>query len=139
MVAPPIIAAARFDVFYIGKEAHASAFPELGINAADALTIAQTAVGLLRQHIHHTERIHGIITKGGDAPNVIPADTSARYIARAASLEKLAALLPRVIDASRRARSPPAASTKLPAATSLTQKCITTATLPRSSTGMALL
>jgi amidohydrolase len=96
MVAPPIIAAARFDVFYIGKEAHASAFPELGINAGDALTIAQTAVGLLRQHIHHTERIHGIITKGGDAPNVIPADTSARYIARAASLEKLAALLPRV-------------------------------------------
>ncbi|HEX4210824.1 MAG TPA: M20 family metallopeptidase [Candidatus Binataceae bacterium] len=96
MVAPPIIAAALFDVFYTGKEAHASAFPELGINAADALTIAQTAVGLLRQHIHHTERIHGIITNGGDAPNVVPAHTSARYLARAASLERLAALLPRV-------------------------------------------
>jgi amidohydrolase len=96
MAAPPIIAAAQFDVFYTGKEAHASAFPELGVNAADALTVAQTAVGLLRQHIHHTERIHGIITKGGDAPNVIPARTSARYIARAASIGKLAALLPRV-------------------------------------------
>ncbi|HUN60078.1 MAG TPA: M20 family metallopeptidase [Candidatus Binataceae bacterium] len=96
MVAPPIIAAAQFEVFYTGKTAHASAFPELGINAADALTIAQTAVGLLRQHIHHTDRIHGIITKGGDAPNVIPAHTSARYIARASSLEKLKALLPRV-------------------------------------------
>jgi amidohydrolase len=96
MVAPPIIAAALFDVFYTGKEAHASAFPELGVNAADALTIAQTAIGLLRQHIHHTERIHGIITKGGDAPNVIPAHTSARYAARAASLSKLDALLPRV-------------------------------------------
>lgn len=96
MAAPPIIAAAQFDVFFTGKEAHASAFPELGVNAADALTVAQTAVGLLRQHIHHTERIHGIITRGGDAPNVIPARTSARYIARAASIEKLAALLPRV-------------------------------------------
>jgi amidohydrolase len=96
LVAPPIIAAAQFDVFFTGKEAHASAFPELGINAADALIIAQTAVGLLRQHIHRNERIHGIITKGGDAPNVVPAQTSARYIARAASLEKLAALLPRV-------------------------------------------
>jgi amidohydrolase len=96
MVAPPIIAAAQFEVFYTGKEAHASAFPELGINAADALTVAQTAIGLLRQHIHRTERVHGIITRGGDAPNVIPARTSARYIARAASLDKLAALLPRV-------------------------------------------
>ncbi|MGA2412600.1 MAG: amidohydrolase, partial [Candidatus Binataceae bacterium] len=93
MVAPPIIAAALFDVFYTGKEAHASAFPELGINAADALTVAQTAIGLLRQHIGHSERIHGIITKGGDAPNVIPAHTSARYAARAESLAKLAALL----------------------------------------------
>jgi amidohydrolase len=96
MVAPPIIAAALFDVFYTGKEAHASAFPELGINAADALTVAQTAIGLLRQHIHYTERIHGIITKGGDAPNVIPAHTSARYTARAASIGKLETLLPRV-------------------------------------------
>src|SRR5579863_9787816 len=56
MSAPPILAAAMFDVLYIGKEAHASAFPERGINAADALTIAQTAVGLLRQHIRSSDR-----------------------------------------------------------------------------------
>src|SRR5712691_8077072 len=55
----PIIAASMFEVRYTGKEAHASAFPELGINAADALTIAQTAIGLLRQHIRQTDRIHG--------------------------------------------------------------------------------
>ena len=72
----PIIAASMFDVCYTGKEAHASAFPERGVNAADALTVAQTALGLLRQHIRSTDRIHGIITKGGDAPNVIPAHTS---------------------------------------------------------------
>jgi amidohydrolase len=93
---PAIIAAALFDVVYTGKEAHASVSPERGINAADALTIAQTAIGLLRQHIRHTERIHGIITKGGDAPNVIPAYTTAKYVARAETLEKLKRLIPRV-------------------------------------------
>ncbi|MGH8363628.1 MAG: M20/M25/M40 family metallo-hydrolase, partial [Gammaproteobacteria bacterium] len=45
MLQPKIIAASMFDVHYTGKEAHASAFPELGINAADALTIAQTSIG----------------------------------------------------------------------------------------------
>ena len=69
---PKMIAATMFEARYTGKEAHASAFPELGINAADALTIAQTAIGLLRQSIRSTDRIHGIITHGGDAPNVIP-------------------------------------------------------------------
>ncbi|MGH8013948.1 MAG: M20 family metallopeptidase [Candidatus Binataceae bacterium] len=96
MVAPPIIAAAMFEVFYTGKEAHASAFPERGINAADALTLAQTAIGLLRQHIRDTDRIHGIVTKGGDAPNIIPAHTAAKYMVRAETLAKLRDLLPRV-------------------------------------------
>jgi amidohydrolase len=94
--APQMIAAAMFDVFYTGKEAHASAFPEFGINAADALTVAQTSIGLLRQHIHDTDRIHGIVIKGGEAPNIVPAHTSARYMVRAQTLEKLAALIPRV-------------------------------------------
>jgi amidohydrolase len=89
VVEMPIIAASMFEVHYTGKEAHASAFPELGINAADALTIAQTAIGLLRQHIRPTDRIHGIITKGGDAPNVVPAHTAAKYIVRAKTLGDL--------------------------------------------------
>lgn len=96
MSAPQIIAAAMFDVLYTGKEAHASAFPELGINAADALTVAQTAIGLLRQHIHDSDRIHGIVTKGGEAPNIVPAHTSAKYMVRAQTLGKLANLLPKV-------------------------------------------
>jgi metal-dependent amidase/aminoacylase/carboxypeptidase family protein len=83
MVEAHLIAASMFDVHYTGKEAHASAFPELGINAADALTVAQTAIGLLRQHIRQTDRVHGITTHGGDAPNVVPAHTSARYLVRA--------------------------------------------------------
>ena len=91
-----IIAASMFDACYHGKEAHASAFPELGINAADALTIAQMSLGLLRQHIRQTDRIHGIVTKGGDAPNIVPAHTSAKYIIRSENLEQLEELRARV-------------------------------------------
>jgi amidohydrolase len=96
VLTPKIIAASMFEVQYTGKEAHASAFPELGINAADALTIAQTAIGLLRQHILPTDRIHGIIIHGGDAPNVIPAHTAAKYIVRSETLAELERLRPRV-------------------------------------------
>jgi amidohydrolase len=92
-----IIAASVFDVHYTGKESHASAFPELGVNAADALTVAQTAIGLLRQHIRPMDRIHGIITKGGDAPNIIPAHTSAKYMVRAETLAALNELTPKVL------------------------------------------
>lgn len=96
MLTAKIIAASMFEVHYTGKESHASAFPELGVNAADALTIAQTALGLLRQHIRSTDRIHGIVTSGGAAPNVIPAHTSAKYIVRSETLEQLAELRPKV-------------------------------------------
>ncbi len=96
MLKANIIAASMFDVHCTGKESHASAFPELGINAADALTIAQTALGLLRQHIRSTDRIHGIVTQGGVAPNVVPAHTTARYIVRSQTLEELNQLRPRV-------------------------------------------
>jgi amidohydrolase len=75
----PCLAVSHVDVRFTGKEAHASAFPELGRNAADALTIAQTAIGLLRQHISSDARIHGIVTHGGDAPNIVPAHTSGTW------------------------------------------------------------
>jgi len=96
MLRANIIAASMIEVHCTGKESHASAFPELGVNAADALTIAQTAIGLLRQHIRPTDRIHGIVTNGGAAPNVVPAHTSARYMIRSETLEQLADLRPKV-------------------------------------------
>jgi len=96
-VVPKLIAASMFDVEYRGKEAHASAFPELGVNAADALTVAQTAVGLMRQHILQTDRIHGIVTKGGDAPNVVPAHTCCRYIIRSETMPQLEQLRGKVL------------------------------------------
>ncbi len=96
MLRAKIIAASMFEVAYTGKESHASAFPELGINAADALTIAQTALGLLRQHIRAADRIHGIVTNGGAAPNVVPANTAAKYIIRSETLAQLNDLRPKV-------------------------------------------
>ena len=89
VVEQPFLACTQFEVKYTGKEAHASAFPERGINAADALTVAQTAIGCLRQHIRQTDRIHGIVTHGGDAPNIVPALTKAHYIVRAKTLAEL--------------------------------------------------
>jgi amidohydrolase len=92
----PCLAVAHVDVHYRGKEAHASIYPELGINAADALTVAQVSVGLLRQHIASTDRIHGIVIKGGEAPNIVPAHAVGKWYIRAVTLEALAALEPRV-------------------------------------------
>ncbi|MEI8358797.1 MAG: M20 family metallopeptidase [Deltaproteobacteria bacterium] len=92
----PSLACANLEVSYTGKAAHAAAFPQLGVNALDALTVAQTALGLLRQHIDPTDRLHGIVTHGGDAPNVVPARTAARYLVRSQTLGRLERLLPRV-------------------------------------------
>jgi amidohydrolase len=92
----PCLAVAHVDVHYEGKEAHASAFPELGVNAADALTVAQTAIGLLRQHVPQTARIHGIVTQGGDAPNIVPAHTTGKWYVRERTMAELDKLMPRV-------------------------------------------
>ena len=85
----PIVAASFFEVHYTGRASHASGFPHLGINAADAITIAQTSIGLLRQHLRQSDRVHGIVTKGGDAFNIIPASTSADFAVRARTLDDL--------------------------------------------------
>lgn len=76
-------------VSYQGKAAHAAAYPEQGVNAADAFTIAQVAVGLLRQQLPSSVRVHGVMTNGGEAPNAIPARTEGRWYVRAESIEEL--------------------------------------------------
>jgi len=86
---PMMTAVQQWRIKYTGKSAHAAAAPQEGINAADALTVAQVAIGLMRQHIRPTDRVHGIVTDGGDAPNIIPSHSAARYSVRARSLERL--------------------------------------------------
>ena len=77
-------------VAFHGKAAHAAAYPEQGVNAADAFTVAQVALGLLRQQLPPTVRVHGVMTNGGEAPNAIPALTEGRWYVRARSLAELA-------------------------------------------------
>lgn len=93
---PTVIASDTLDVEYTGRPAHAAAAPELGVNAADAFVVAQTAIGLLRQHLRTTDRVHGIVRHGGDAPNVVPAHTRGSWMIRAATLDELQELRPRI-------------------------------------------
>ena len=92
----PCICVAEVEVTYVGRAAHASAMPHKGLNALDALLLAYQAISNLRQHMKGTERIHGIITKGGDAPNIVPALTAGEFYVRAANARDLALLKPRV-------------------------------------------
>ena len=96
VAAPPVVAIEWLEVSYRGKEAHASAFPEQGINAADALVVAQVGIGLLRQHLNSTDRVHGIVTEAGTAANVIPALGEASYMVRTPHISQLDALRRRV-------------------------------------------
>ncbi|HYM16402.1 MAG TPA: M20 family metallopeptidase [Dehalococcoidia bacterium] len=92
------LACAEVAVRYVGREAHAAAQPERGINALEALIIAFNAVNSLRQHIRRTARIHGIITHGGDAPNIVPALATASFMVRAEDDDYLEELKARVED-----------------------------------------
>lgn len=82
-------AVAHSHIEYVGKAAHAAAFPTLGINAADAFTIAQTSIALLRQQLPPSVRVHGVMTNAGEAPNAIPERTEGRWYVRAATLTEL--------------------------------------------------
>lgn len=96
MDAMPGSAISMFDVSYRGTPAHAGAYPERGVNAADAMTVAQVAIGLLRQQTTSADRIQGIVTEAGSAANVIPDASRGRWIVRSDTVEALAPLKARV-------------------------------------------
>ena len=92
------LACQTLDVEFFGKAAHAAARPEAGINALDAMIQSFTAINALRQHIKDKARIHGIITNGGEAPNIVPAHTAGSFIVRAEDDEYLDELKEKVIN-----------------------------------------
>ncbi len=92
------LAMVEVTVDFYGKAAHASARPHDGLNALDAMILSYNAINALRQHMKDSSRIHGIITKGGDAPNIVPDHTSARFYIRATSDSYLDELKERVVD-----------------------------------------
>jgi amidohydrolase len=96
VVDPQFLAIAHIEVNFYGKPSHASAEPALGINALDAAVLAYMNIASLRQQILDSDRIHGIITRGGAAPNVIPAHTTMVYNVRSATDKRLDELFPKV-------------------------------------------
>jgi amidohydrolase len=84
-------------VRYEGRAAHAAAAPWAGANALDAAVLGYMNVAALRQHIRPDERIHGIFTKAGDKPNIVPDHTEAHWYVRAGTSGQLRELEGRVL------------------------------------------
>ncbi|MGE7218137.1 M20 family metallopeptidase [Priestia koreensis] len=76
------------DFHFYGKSAHAAGSPESGINALDAVIQLFNGINALRQQLPSDVRIHGIITHGGEAPNIIPDYASARFFIRASTWKR---------------------------------------------------
>jgi amidohydrolase len=94
----PSIACQQMNVEFFGKAAHASANPAAGINALDAMILSFNSINALRQHIQSTARIHGIITDGGQAANIVPAHSAGEFYVRAADDDYLDELLQKVLN-----------------------------------------
>ena len=93
------IALQQLIVDYTGTEAHAAAAPHMGRNALDAAVLGYVGVAALRQHIRSTERVHGIFTKAGDKPNIVPREASTEWYVRSDTISSLNELKPRVLAA----------------------------------------
>lgn len=83
------LAREAFRIEFFGKAAHAAGAPHKGVNALEALILTFVSINALRQHLKKDAMIHGIIEKGGEAPNIVPDYASGRFYARAASIEYL--------------------------------------------------
>lgn len=97
LLAMDVVALHQAHVTYTGEAAHAAAAPHKGRNALDAAVLGYVNVAALRQHIEATERIHGIITDGGDKPNIVPAYARAEWIIRSSTVARLGELKARFL------------------------------------------
>ena len=93
------IALQQLLVEYSGEAAHAAAAPQKGKNALDAAVLGYMAVAALRQHILPSERVHGIFTRGGSKPNIVPHDAATEWYVRSDTMSSLQELKPRVLAA----------------------------------------
>ena len=92
----PTLGCAPVDIEFWGKSAHAASAPEKGVNALDALILTYNGINALRQHLPKDAMIHGIITHGGDAPNIVPDYAAAKLYFRAATAPRLEAVYQKV-------------------------------------------
>jgi len=96
IAAPPMYGVESCEAVYKGQAVHASIAPEAGINALDGLVTAYQAIAQLRQHMRRDARIHGIITYGGSAANVVPDRAEAKFLVRSLQPQYLEELKARV-------------------------------------------
>jgi amidohydrolase len=90
------LAAQPLTVTFHGRSSHAAAAPEKGINALNALLLTYHAIDSLRQHVTSDVRIHGVITHGGDAANVVPAFAQGEFLVRANTQTALVGVMAQV-------------------------------------------
>lgn len=83
---------------FAGVPAHSAAFPEKGINALDAVNLTYAGINALRQHVRSDVRIHGIITNGGQAANIVPQRATCQFYIRAADRTYLNEVTEKVIN-----------------------------------------
>lgn len=98
---PRLLAAAQLQVDMHGRAAHASLFPDRGVNALDALVLSYLGVAMLRQHLPPGDRVSGIVVSGGQAVNVVPDRTAVRWLLRAPDEQGLRSLEERVLACAR--------------------------------------
>jgi amidohydrolase len=91
------LASNKIEFEWFGKSAHAAASPDMGVNALDACIQTFNNINALRQHLTDDVRIHGIITHGGEAPNIVPEYAAAAFSVRAATSERSFETLEKVI------------------------------------------
>jgi amidohydrolase len=92
------LACQALEAEFFGKAAHSAARPEAGINALEAMLQSFIAINSLRQHIGDKARIHGIITDGGEAANIVPAHSAGVFLVRAKNNTYLDELKQKVIN-----------------------------------------
>jgi amidohydrolase len=92
------LACQALEVEFFGKAAHSASRPEAGINALEAMVQSFTAINSLRQHIGDKARIHGIITDGGEAANIVPAHSAGVFLVRAEDNARLDELKQKVLN-----------------------------------------
>jgi len=85
----PLLGRVKLTVEFVGKAAHAAAYPDEGLNALDAMLLHFQGIAAMRQQLRPEARVHGIITRGGDAPNIIPEHTAALFYVRSIDREYL--------------------------------------------------
>jgi len=91
------IGLAKVNFIFHGHASHASAYPEEGVNALDAVIQTFNSINALRQQLSTGVRVHGIITDGGKAPNIIPDRAAASFYVRSNDLDELMAVKAKVI------------------------------------------